>query len=93
MFAFIGIFIAATVSLTLNHDLVTAINTALNYASVYLLIKAQRRLRNEVTPKLAHVEETVTSVAEQVTQHNASLPSTVSGGRRHYDPPTTNGDK
>jgi MFS superfamily sulfate permease-like transporter len=81
MFAFIGIFIAATVSLTFNHDLVTAINTALNYASVYLLLQAQRRLRKTVTPKLEHVEETVTSVAEHLT---TSQP----GGRRQFDPPT-----
>lgn len=61
----------------LDRDLITAVNTALNLASWWLLIKAQSKLRHEVAPKLDHVEEVVT----------AALETREPGGRRQNDPP------
>lgn len=75
-------------SLLHDRDFITALNTALNAASWYLLIQAQRKLRNDVTPKLQHVEDAVTAVAEQV---NTQTPHAVEGGRRKYDPPNGEG--
>jgi hypothetical protein len=68
-----------------DRDFITLVNTFLNAASWYLLIKARHKLRTEVSPALAHVEETVAAVAEQVSL--SSAPSAVEGGRRTYDPP------
>lgn len=67
-----------------SREFITLVNTFLNAASWWLLISAQRKLRTEVTPKLDHVEETVTAVAQQVS---SAPPSAVEGGRRAYDPP------
>jgi hypothetical protein len=72
-----------------NREFLTLVNTFLNGASWWLLIKAQRKLRNDVTPKLTHVEEQVAAVAEQVSNNNTT-PDSLPGGRRVYDPPTDN---
>jgi hypothetical protein len=69
---------AGSVSIALDRDTVTAINTLLNFASWYLLIMQQRKLRREVTPKLDHVENTIDRVLETRQE----------GGRRKHDPPT-----
>lgn len=82
--------VVSAVAIGANHDLITAVNTLLNFASWYILIKAQHKLRTEATPKLEHIEETVTAVAEQV---NSQTPSAIEGGRRHYDPPCNGEDK
>ena len=80
MFAAVTAVIAATltgaVSVVLDRDLVTVLNTALNFASWWLLIRAQRNLRKEVTPKLEHIEEVATTALE----------SRKEGGRRRHDP-------
>ena len=69
---------AGTLNVALDRDTITAINTLLNFASWWLLIRQQRNLRNEVTPKLEHVEDTVTTVLE----------TRMPGGQRKHDPPT-----
>lgn len=81
--AILAVFVGV-VQILQSREAVTLINTFLNAASWYLLIKAQRKLRTDVTPKLAHVEEAVTAVAQQVSN---APPSAVEGGRRAYDPP------
>lgn len=68
---------SGSLTLAVNRDLITAVNTALNFASWWLLIRAQRQLRSEITPKLDTLEEAATQV----------LDSSMPGGKRHTDPP------
>lgn len=76
-------------SLFRDREFITLLNTTLNAASWYLLIKAQRRLRNDIAPALENVEEQVTAVANQVS----APPHAIEGGRRAYDPPCESDDK
>lgn len=50
----------AAADLVVNRDLVTFVNTLLNLASVYILVKASREYRSTVAPKVNQVEELVT---------------------------------
>jgi hypothetical protein len=50
----------AAADLVVNRDLVTFVNTLLNLASVYILVKASREYRSTVAPKVQAVEQLVT---------------------------------
>lgn len=65
---------ASGLSDLLDRETITTINTALNFASVTMLIRASQRYRREVTPAIRHVETVVDEVLQPRTD-----------GRRHYD--------